>query len=106
MKARIWMEHCSDSEWGNEVMRQIAAERFAADDTIDIVEVHEHAGWYLSFTRDGMTVGTANDGAKFPQNVLDWFAQFDGVQLVGWCRRQEGSEYKAPSYYPALCAVA
>ena len=44
-------------------MRQVAREAFATDASLDAVQVHEHAGWYLTFLRDGTVVGTANDQA-------------------------------------------
>lgn len=106
MKGRIWLEHCADNEWGNEVMRQIAQERFDADPSIDVVEVYEHAGWSLSWNRDGQIVGTANDAARLPPSVREWASQFDGFEMVGYCRRQEEFIHYFSNYYPALAAVA
>ena len=49
------------NEWGNDLMRQVAREAFATDASLDAVQVNEHAGWHLTFLRDGTIVGTAND---------------------------------------------
>ena len=51
------------NEWGNDLMRQVAREAFATDASLDAVQVNEHAGWHLTFLRDGTVVGTANDQA-------------------------------------------
>lgn len=103
MIARKWVEYCSDSEWGNGVMWQIAKERFAADATLDVVEVYEHAGWFLAWNRDGQCVGTANDSACFPESVIRWWLRFDDVRIVGHSRRgPDGGEYKHENYYPCV----
>lgn len=87
-------------------MRRIAEERFEKDATLDIVEVSEHAGWWLSFNRHGMIVGTANDMAQFPKEVRIWRQQFTGCNNVGYTRRTDGFEYKHDDYYPVLHKVA
>ena len=42
-------------------MCQVAREAFDNDPSLDVVQVNEHGGWYLTFLRDGTVVGTAND---------------------------------------------
>ena len=54
----------ADSEWGNETMRKVAEEYFAAHPEIQFVEVYEHGGWYLGFRRDGTIWATANTEAR------------------------------------------
>lgn len=105
MKAREWIEHCSRSEWNNDTMRKIAQERFDEDPTLDCITVYEHAGWQLTFNRDLVTVGSANDRSQFSREAHEWAAQFDGWNLVGWCRRHDDKPhdiYRAPSYFPAI----
>lgn len=55
--------HLADNEWGNEIMREVADEWFAAHPECMFVWVYEHAGWSLTFHRIGEVVGTANDAA-------------------------------------------
>lgn len=105
MIARRWMENCADDEWGNEIMRQIAIERFAKDPSIDIVEVREHAGWHLSFNRNMDVVGTANDMAQLSPAVAEWRKQFDKCELVGWTQRGKQGDQFFDSYYPKLAKV-
>lgn len=106
MIARIWTDYCADDEWGNETMARIARERFEKDHTIDIVEVSEHAGWHLSFNRDGLVVGTANDVVVWSDEVKTWRRQFkDGVR-VGHCRRTNGIDQRDDNYFPAIAQVA
>ena len=108
MQAREWIEYCSDSEWGNITMREIAQGRFDADPSVDVVCVYEHGGWHLSFNRDGITVGTANDMGRLSNAAYQWASQFTDRVIVGECRRQDDGghdEVRYPNYYPAL-AVA
>jgi hypothetical protein len=58
------MLYLASNEWGNVVMAQIAQEHFAAHPDCEFVEVHEHAGWYLGYRRDGTIWSTANDCAR------------------------------------------
>jgi len=58
----------SDDEWGNELMDQRAREFLASNPAVDVVTVHEHAGWFLIYYRDGddvLTIGSANDQAVY-----------------------------------------
>jgi len=55
--------HLGDKEYGNELMRKVAEEWFAAHSSCNFVEVYEHAGWFLGFRRDGSIWSTANDQA-------------------------------------------
>jgi hypothetical protein len=66
----VWI-NLADHEWGNELMREVADAYFASHPTLDplVVEVHEHAGWFLQFARCGTVVGTANDGCRFPERA-------------------------------------
>src|SRR5208283_3602230 len=63
---KLWIS-LGPSEWGNDLMRQVAREAFATDASLDAVQVNEHAGWYLTFLRDGTVVGTANDQAHLDE---------------------------------------
>ena len=107
MKARIWIEHLADNEWGNELMRKVAMERFEKDPSLDIVEVNEHAGWSLSYTKTGMIVGSANDMAEYPPETKKWCKQFTGSEIVGYNRRnpEYGVDHKYDGYYPVLACV-
>jgi len=51
------------NEWGNEMMRLVAERWFRDNPECEFVLVHEHAGWYLGFRRDGSVWATANDQA-------------------------------------------
>lgn len=106
MKARIWMEHLARDEWGNELMREVAAERFRRDPSIDVVEVCEHGGWHLSYNRDLTIVGTANDMAQLSTVAHRWAQAFDGAEIVGEIRRDNDIDQRYPNYFPALSAVA
>lgn len=106
MKARVWIEHLARDEWGNEVMKKVAEARFAADPSIDVVTVHEHAGWSLSWNRAGDVVGTANDAAWFPQRVRDFCRQFAEFVVVGDAWRDTKTENRWPGYFPVLAVAA
>lgn len=106
MKARIWMEHLARHEWGNELMKDIAAERFNRDPSIDVVEVWEHGGWHLSWNRDMLVVGTANDTAQLANAAYEWGQRFDGSTIVGETRRDDMIDQRYPNYFSALSAVA
>ena len=49
---KLWI-YLGPEEWGNELMCQVATEAFAADASLDAVQVNEHGGWFLTFLRDG-----------------------------------------------------
>ena len=55
--------HLGPAEWGGDKMREVAEAHFAANLNCDYILVHEHAGWYLGYRRDGSIWGTANDAA-------------------------------------------
>lgn len=61
---RVPMIYLADNEWGNETMWKVAQEWFAEHPDCHFVEIHEHAGWYLGFRRDGGVWCTANDMAR------------------------------------------
>jgi hypothetical protein len=63
------------------------------DTSIDFVTVHEHGGWWMSYNRDGVVVGTANDRAVLPAATHEWAMQFDDSMLVGETRRCDNGEY-------------
>ena len=72
-------------------MAQVAGD-FAkehADKRPLIVEVYEHAGWFLNYLygapgiRDGAICGTANDKAVLPKAVLEFGKSIDGEILIG-----------------------
>ncbi len=107
MKARIWEEHLAPDEWGSDLMKRIADERFAKDASIDKVRVHEHGGWYLSWNRAGVCVGTANDMAILCPEAREWGKQFTGGDVVGYTRRgPKGCEHTFDDYYPKIAQVA
>ena len=64
-----------------------------ADKDLDYVEVWEHGGWHLSWNRDLVIVGTANDQARMSDEYRKWRRQFETPDghwhndLVGWIRR-------------------
>ena len=110
-QARLWFEHLAPKEWGNELMAKIAADRLAADQSLDLVEVWEHGGWHLTFNRLGMVVGTANDMAQFRREVTEWCQQFDGTDIVGECRRHDDGQHRDCVYpvresFPRLAVCA
>jgi hypothetical protein len=73
----------ADGEYGNEKMKQVASEAFAKrpeeQGKVLVVEVHEHAGWYLTYLRDGTIVGTANDMASFSDEAKRFHAAAKGA---------------------------
>lgn len=86
--------YMADTEWSShehyDIMPRLAREALAADDTLDFIKVYEHGGWWLSFNRAGHVVASANDMAKFPDAVRQWWDQFDGAEFVGSIRRETG----------------
>lgn len=88
-KARILTVNLAHNEYGNDLMKQVADEHFAADPLLDAVEVREHAGWFLTWSREGYTINTANDTAKLKPDALAWYRQFDGFEHVQWLRRDD-----------------
>jgi hypothetical protein len=76
------------TEWGNELMSEVATEAFAGDPSLDAVQVSEHGGWYLTFLRDGTIVETANDQARFDDKAIEFLRSISGFDSAGEIRRQ------------------
>ncbi len=83
---KVWI-FLADHEWGNELMRKLAQEAFAEFPDADAVEVHEHAGWWLTFRRYMQCVASANDCACFPREVDEWWKQWDDCRMIANIRR-------------------
>jgi len=75
------------NEWGNDLMRQVAREAFATYASLDAVQVNEHAGWHLTFLRDGTVVGTANDQAHLDNKATEFLSKICGYEAAGEIRR-------------------
>lgn len=74
---RVLTVHLAPDEWGNEKMKEVAMEEIRAHGGENmVVEVIEHAGWYLSFRFDGKVVGTANEMGRLDPEVLAWAETF------------------------------
>jgi hypothetical protein len=82
----LWIS-LGETEWGNELMWQVASEAFAADASLDAVEVNEHAGWHLTFLRDGTIVGTANDQAHLSDKAIEFLRKIYDYDSAGEIRR-------------------
>jgi hypothetical protein len=83
---KLWI-FLGPHEWGNDLMRQVAREAFAADASLDAVQVHEHGGCYLTFLRDGTIVGTANDQAQLSDRAIRFLSSIYGYESAGEVRR-------------------
>lgn len=83
---KLWI-YLGPREWGNELMCQVAREAFANDTSLDVVQVNEHAGWHLTFLRDGTIVGTANDQAHLNDKATDFLGSIYGYDSAGEIRR-------------------
>jgi hypothetical protein len=83
---QLWIS-LGETEWGNELMWQVASEAFAADASLDAVEVNEHAGWHLTFLRDGTIVGTANDQAHLSDKAIEFLRKINDYDSAGEIRR-------------------
>ena len=83
---KLWI-FMGPNKWGNELMRQLARAAFATDASLDAVQVNEHAGWYLTFLRDGTVVGTANDQAHLDDKATEFLNSVYGYDLAGEIRR-------------------
>jgi hypothetical protein len=83
---KLWIK-LGDNDWGNDLMRKVAMEAFDHDDSLDAVQVNEHAGWYLTFLRDGTVVGTANDEACLSANAEKFLSSIYGYDFAGEIRR-------------------
>ena len=76
---KLWI-FLGAKKWGNDLMRLVAAEAFAADASLDAVEVHEQGGWYLTLLRDGTIVGTANDHAQLRDRAIQFLRSIYGYE--------------------------
>jgi hypothetical protein len=85
--ARKLYVYLGPKEWGNELMGQVATETFASDPSLDAVEVNEHAGWFLSYLRDGTIIGTANDQAHLSDKATNFLKSIYGFESAGEIRR-------------------
>jgi hypothetical protein len=83
---KLWI-YLGRQEWGNELMSQVATEAFAADPSLDAIEVNEHAGWFLTYLRDGTIIGTANDRAHLVDNATKFLKSIYGYDSAGEIRR-------------------
>ena len=83
---KLWI-FLGPNEWGNDLMRQVAREAFATDASLDAVQVNEHAGWHLTFLRDGTVVGTANDQAHLDDKATEFLNSIYGYDSAGEIRR-------------------
>jgi hypothetical protein len=81
--------HLGDNEWGNQMMAFVAQKYLDVHPELDPLEVEvcEHAGWHLTFTRDiasddtpGFTglsvVVTANDAACLSQKAREFNKEY------------------------------
>ncbi len=87
MIANIVYVHLADDEWNNPLMRQVADETFERFPEADVVLVYEHAGWYLSWNRNGVCVGTANDMAVLSEEAREWGEQVTGDHTLAIIHR-------------------
>ncbi len=83
---KLWI-FMGPREWGNDLMRLVAREAFASDTSLDAVQVNEHAGWHLTFLRDGTVVGTANDQAHLNDKAEEFLSSIYGYDSAGEIRR-------------------
>lgn len=67
---------CADNERGNEVMEKLAKEYAKLFPEADLITVHEHSGWYLTYGRVNggplRVVGSANDCAVYDREISEW----------------------------------
>jgi hypothetical protein len=85
--ARKLYVYLGPKEWGNELMGQVATETFASDPSLDAVQVAEHAGWFLTYLRDGTIIGTANDQASLNDKATKFLESTYGYDSAGEIRR-------------------
>ena len=69
----------SQTEWGNEVMRDVAKEYFEQHPGVPYVEVYEHAGWFLGFRKDMSIWATANGEADLSPGIFP--EKYSGVEV-------------------------
>jgi hypothetical protein len=93
MKAYRVTIRLADDEWGSELMARVARQYCDEHPDLDplVVEVIEHAGWFLTFTRSGVCVDTANDTACLSRSAHEFFAKVRGSdwQYVGSIDRND-----------------
>jgi hypothetical protein len=70
--AKVLLVFLAPDEWGSEKMREVAEYYFSARPEIDVVQVYEHAGWFLAWNREGLCVGTANDAAILKPEAYEY----------------------------------
>lgn len=76
--------HLASDEWGSDLMDRIAKDYFdtyIGDKTRLVVEIHEHAGWFLAYGFIGgrvRTIGSANDSARFDEDVKAFWKKLEG----------------------------
>lgn len=104
MKARKWVIYLAAHEWNNDTMQRIAQEKFDSDPSIDCITVYEHAGWFLSWTRDFVVIGTANDAASLSPKAHEWAKRFTGIEVVGYDRRGQCT-HVYENYWPRLASA-
>jgi hypothetical protein len=83
---KLWI-FLGASEWGNDLMRQVARDALATDASLNAVQVNEHAGWYLTFLQDGTVVGTENDQAHLDDKATEFLSRIYGYDLAGEIHR-------------------
>ena len=87
-KVYLLYVHLADNEWGNDVMHRVATELLRSKQYQKplVVEVHEHGGWWLQYTlaKNGevMVVGTANDGALFQGEAMEFRKKAAKAEIV------------------------
>jgi hypothetical protein len=76
--------HLGANEWSTPLMEEVAKQYFDAHPDVDplVVEVVEHAGWYMAWLRDGTCVDTANDMAVLSPKAKEFYGR-----VRGWKRK-------------------
>lgn len=91
MVANRLFVHLADNEWGNDKMWEIAKSYFNSPEYAGIkdlvITIYEHAGWVLSYLRDGTIVGTANDLANLSKAAKAFVNNVTGYAVIGAIRR-------------------
>jgi hypothetical protein len=83
---KLWI-YLGPKEYENELMCQVAREAFDNDPSLDVVQVNEHGGWYLTYLRDGTIIGTANDQARLHDKAMQFLRKIYGYDSAGEIRR-------------------
>jgi hypothetical protein len=76
--------HLAEDEWGNTLMQEIAESAIAEwrGPGELVVEVYEHAGWFLTFARINgriACVSSANDCARFDQQIRQFWSDYNSA---------------------------